>query len=219
MLKTNKLHIIFFLTLFLLAFGGCKPETGDTIILIGEEADFKTMKQLMEADLNVDQQNAFLSRLPELSNTTTGLFPPDIMGAYKISPKQFVESNIGFDFFDDDRDVLLRVFGQQNRLAKVDFSEGGVSRIDDAYVIGEGDRFTLYFTEDREMEFMGVTYRYERLIVITGQAASDGIRDLRFGNVILKVENGNDPLVGDFEPGWYFIYRDADGLAERGNWF
>lgn len=217
-MKTLKIHIILLLAL-LMGLGGCKPDAGDTIILLGEEAAFKTMGTLMSKDLTTDQQNAFLSALPRVSDDKTGLFPPDIMGEYKISPKQFIESNIGFDFFNDDQDVLLRVFNQQNRLAKVDFFEGGASRIDDAYVIGEGDNFTLYFTEDREVEFMGVAYHYERLIVITGKKEANGIRDLYFGNVILNVENGFDPLVGDFEPGWYFIYDDADKLSELGHWF
>lgn len=165
------------------------------------------------------QQDAFFEALPGIVNDNTGLFPPDVMGEYKISPKLFVESNIGFDFFDDDDDVLLRVFDQQNRLAKVDFSEGGVNRIDNAYVIGDGERFMLYFTEEREVEFNGVTYCYERLIVITAKEVEEGLRDLFFGSIILQVENGIDPLVGNFEPGWYFIYKDADGLAERGDWF
>ena len=218
MLKTCKLHIIGLALALTAIFSGCKPETGDTIILVGEETAFMTVKELMNEDLNDAQQNAFLSKLPDLSDNTDVL-PPDIMGEYKISPKQFVESNIGFDFFSDDHDVLLRVFNQQNRLAQVDFFESGVSRIDDAYVIGEGNFFTLYFTEEREIEFMGVAYSYERLIVITGEKVTEGIRNLRFGNIILNVENGIDPLVGDFEPGWFFIYKDADGLSEKGHWF
>ena len=219
MLKTNKLHIILCLIALLLSFGGCKPETGDTIILIGDEADFKTPKNLMDGCLNDNQQNAFLSAFPISVDADTCVFPPDIMGSYKISPKQFLKSNIGFDFFDDDKDVLLRVFGQHNRLAKVDFSEGGVSRIDDAYVVGEDNGFMLYFTETREVEFMGVDYSYERLIVVTGKKDPAGLRDLYFSNVILKVDNGDDPLVGDFEAGWYFVYKDADGLSELGDWF
>ena len=201
---------------------GCKPGTDDTIILFGEETGFKTMQDLM-SDLSEDQQNTFLAKLNEISGNqltnSEGVIPPDIHGEYKISLKQFVNSNIGFDFFDDNRDVLLRVFNQQNRMAKVDFYEGGVSRIDDAFVIGNGNGFTLYFTEERDMVFMGQQYEYERLIAITGEKANDGIRNLYFGSVILKVENGLDPLVGDFEPGWYFIYKDADGLSESGDWF
>lgn len=201
----------------LLSLARCTPEKGDTIILVGEEAAFKTPRQLMDKLTNA-QQGSFFASLPGRVDTT-GLFPPDVMGEYKISPKQFVKSNIGFDFFDDDNDVLLRVFEQQNRMAKVDFFEGGHSRVDDAYVIGEGNRFTIYFTEEREVEFMGVAYRYDRLIMVNGVKTDQGLSNLYFGNVILGVENGIDPLVGDFEPGWYFIYKDADGLAELGHWF
>lgn len=213
----RELRYILVMMAFFLGLAGCTPGTDDTIILFDEETSFLTLSDLM-SDLTSEQQNAFLSKLPNLSQNTDH-FPPDVMGEYKISPKQFVESNIGFDFFDDNKDVKLRVFNQQNRLAKVDFYEGGVSRIDDAYIIGEGNHFTLYFTEEREMQFMGVTYSYERLIVITGEMASDGIHNLYFGNVILNVANGSDPLTGDFEPGWYFLYKDDDGLSERGNWF
>lgn len=213
----RNIHNILLMMALFLGLVGCTPGTDDTIILFDEETEFLKLSELM-SDLTPAQQDAFLSKLPNLSENTD-LFPPDIMGEYKISPKQFVESNIGFDFFDDNRDVKFRVFNQHNRLAKVDFYEGGVSRIDDAYVIGDGNHFTLYFTEEREMQFMGVTYSYERFIVITGEIASDGIHNLYFGNVILNVANGTDPLTGDFEPGWYFLYKDADGLSERGNWF
>ena len=214
----RKIQYILLIITVLLGLGGCKPGTDDTIILFGEETGFKSIKALMSADLTDAQQDAFLAKMPNLS-ANTAIIPPDIMGEYKISPKQFVESNIGFDFFNDDKDVLLRVFDQQNRMAKVDFYEGGVSRIEDAYIIGSDNDFTLYFTEERELEFMGQQYHYERLIVITGKKASDGILNLYFGNVILNVENGQDPLVGDFERGWYFIYNDADGLSEKGDWF
>ena len=218
-LRSRTLYIFLLLLAMVLTLGGCQPETGDTIVLIGEEADFRTPQQLMEGKISIAQQEAFLSELQGMPDANTGVFPPDVMGSYKISPKQFLTSNIGFDFFDDDRDVLFRVFHQQNCLATVDFLEGEVNRIDNAYLIGQEDVFSLYFTEEREVEFMGVDYRYERLVMITGRKDSEGIRDLSFGNVILKVENGDDPLVGDFEPGWFFIYKDADGLSELGDWF
>lgn len=214
----KRLRLILSVVVALLGCVACKPEK-DTIILFGEESGFLTMAQIMDQYLEKPDQNAFLSRFPNLSDAEQDIFPPDIMGEYKISPKQFQESNIGFDFFDDDQDVLLRVFNQQNRLATVDFYEGGVSRIDNAYVIGAGNLFTIYFTEERELEFMGVRYSYRRMIVITGEKTTDGIRDLYFGNIILEVENGIDPLVGDFEPGWFFIYKDADAISELGNWF
>ena len=175
------------------------------------------MEDLMKDYLSVTEQEAFLSELDIMPNDL--LFPPNINGEYKISMKQYLNSNIGFDFFDDDQDVLLRVFDQQNRLAKVDFFENGTSRIDDAYVIGKDNLFNLYFKENREMEFMGKKYRYDRLVVITGEKDRDGIRNLHFGNVILEVENSEDPLVGEFQSGWYFIYKDADGMSELGNWF
>jgi hypothetical protein len=196
---------------------GCTPGKDDTIIVFGGESNFQTMEDLMKDYLSVTEQEAFLSELDIMPNDL--LFPPNINGEYKISMKQYLNSNIGFDFFDDDQDVLLRVFDQQNRLAKVDFFENGTSRIDDAYVIGKDNLFNLYFKENREMEFMGKKYRYDRLVVITGEKDRDGIRNLHFGNVILEVENSEDPLVGEFQSGWYFIYKDADGMSELGNWF
>ena len=219
----RKLCFIIWMMTALLGLTCCKPGTEDTIILFGEETEFKSLQDLMEADLEADEQEAFLFKLDSVSNqqlsASEGLFPPDIQGEYKISLKQYLDSNIGFDFFNDDQDVLLRVYNQQNRLAKVVFYEGGTSRNDNAYVIGNGNGFALYFTEEREIEFMGVMYEYQRLIVITGEKTDDGIRNLYFGNVILNVNNGLDPLVGDFEPGWFFIYKDADGMSELGDWF
>lgn len=219
-MKMRKLCFILLIMSAMLCLTGCKPGTGDTIILVGDESGFKSLQDLMTPDLEPATQNAFLEAMKSYSGSLPdGVYPPDIMGEYKISNKQYLASNIGFDLFDDGQDVLLRVFNQYNRMAKVDFSEGGVSRIDDAYITGSGNQFTLYFTEERDIEIMNEIYHYNRLIVITGTIVNDGIRELYFGNIILNVINGQNPLVGNFKPGWYFLYKDEDGLSDQGQWF
>lgn len=196
----------------LLSMTQCKKEStaGDSIILLGTENYVKKLTEIIPEEW----QNDFFTYYGEIPQ---GYIPPNIEGEYAISPKQFVYSNF-VDLFGD-LDMHLKVTDQHNRVATVEFYEGEVLRTDTAYIMGSGQNFSLYFVEKRTLDFYGNLFPVSRVVLITGKKTTEGIKNLRFGNMILEAREGVNPFIGNFVPGWFFIYKDQDGLAENCHWF
>ena len=190
----------------------CKKESteGESIILLGTE---KYVKKLTEI-IPEEWQDDFLTYYGEIPQ---GYIPPNIEGEYAISPKQFVYSN--FVDLSDDLDMYLKVIDQHNRVATVEFYEGETLHTDTAYIMGSKQNFSLYFVEKRTRDFEGDITSVNRIVLITGEKTPEGIKNLRFGSMILDVREGVNPFIGSFTPGWFFIYKDQDGLAENCHWF
>jgi hypothetical protein len=203
------------LWILLLAVVGCSPKPDDTIILLGPEDYFNTMDVLVSGYPGQDTLAKLLTCLNEIPE---GAYPPDIEGEYKISEKQFVYSNF-HDLDDHHLDMYLKVEHQHNCIASVYFYEGNSVFTDTAYIMGQDPWFTLYFNEQRNMDFQGSTHVHHRLVVITGKKSVEGIENLYFGSLILDRGVNDDPLVGSYLPGWYFVYKDSDGLSENCQWY
>lgn len=203
------LRLVVGLTLLGLVSCNKMTDTDESIILLGKESYVKPLMNMIPDSLQ-NKLPALFGSLPE------GCIPPNIEGEYKIE-KKFCHSN--FIDLSDDKDMHLRVKDQHNRVAVVDFDEGGIVHTDTAYVMGTDSEFTLYFKEVREMEFMGNHSRVTRCIIFTGEKKNEGIKNLYFGNVILSATKGENPFIGTFIPGWYFIYKDNDDLSVNCNWF
>lgn len=197
----------------LLGWVACRPEEPhNTIVVLGPEAYVLSMKDLVPDSL----QPAFFDAFGVVPDE--GYYPPNIEGTYRIGRKQFVASSLDYDL-SDNLDMYLRIVDQHNRVASVEFYEGGSVWTETAFVAGSGQRFSLYFKETRELTSYGTTHAHDRFVLFTGRIASDGIHELRFGSMILSAANGEDLYVGAFMPGWYFIYKDADGLSEPSDFF
>lgn len=190
----------------------CKKEStaGDSIILLGTENYVKKLTEIIPEGW----QNDFFTYYGDMPQ---GYIPPNIEGEYVISPKQFIYSN--FIDLSDDLDMHLKVTDQHNRVAVVEFHEGETLHTDTAYIMGSGQNFSLYFEEERTMNFYGSLSSVKRLVLITGEKKPEGIKYLRFGSMILDVHESGNPFIGNFVPGWFFIYKDQDGLAENCHWF
>lgn len=184
-------------------------DSNDSIILLGKEAYVVPMLDIIPDSL----QTKFLS---QMNNPPRGFIPPNIEGEYLISEKQYCHSN--FVDLSDHQDMHLRVSNQHNRVATVEFHEGETILTDTAFVMGSGQHFTLYLTEVRNMALYA-DYTITRCVVITGEKTEAGIKDLYFGSIILDSDNGDNPFLGNFTTGWYFIYKDKDGLSENCHWF
>lgn len=199
--------------LFDLVFGliGCSFKPDETIVMLGSESYVVSMNDMAPEEW----ESPFLSCFEKIPD---GYFPPVIEGEYRISKKQFSTSNLGYDL-SDSLDMYLRVLNQHNRVASVQFFEGGTVWTDTAFIMGAEPWFTLYFKEKRALTSYGTTHTHRRFVVFTGRKSDEGIHDLVFGSLILDAENGDDPYVGAFIPGWYFIYKDSDGLSENCDWF
>lgn len=196
----------------LLSMTQCTKEStvGDSIILLGTESYVKKLTEIIPEEW----MNDFSTHYGEMHQ---GYIPPNIEGEYAISPKQFVYSNF-IDLYGD-LDMYLKVTDQHNRVATVEFYEGETLRTDTAYIMGFGQNFSLYFVEKRTLDFYGNLSLVTRLVLITGKKTTEGIKNLRFGNMILEAREGPNPFIGTFVPGWFFIYKDQDGLAENCHWF
>ena len=190
----------------------CKKEStsGESVMLLGTEYYVKKLTEIIPEEW----QDDFLTHYGEMPQ---GYMPPNIEGEYVISPKQFIYSN--YVDLSNDLDMYLRVTNQHNRVATVEFYEGEALRTDTAYIMGSGQRFSLYFVEKRILDFCGDISSVTRLVLITGEKTAEGIKKFRFGNIILDTRDGANPFVGEFIPGWFFIYKDQYGLAENCHWF
>lgn len=206
-----KFSLIICFIFVLIGLTNCNKNTYDeTIVLLGKEAYVIPLNDLLPDTLKSKFQ-LHMGVMPE------GYIPPNIEGEYVISPKEFTYSNFVNLF--DNMDMYLRITKQHNRIATVEFYEGGTVVTDTAFIMGSGQLFTLYFKEEKGMTAYGYTSEIERCVVITGEKADQGIKNLVFGNIILEAKQGGNPFIGNFIPGWYFIYKDKDGLSENCNWF
>lgn len=198
-------------TALLLGLANCqKAEDGDTIILLGKEKYVIPLENMIPDSL----QTVFPSQFGDIP---TGYIPPNVEGEYVVSDKQFLYANLLP--LHDDQEMHLRISNQHNRVANVELYEYGTVSTDTAFIMGSGQYFTLYLTEDRAVEVYGTQCINTRCVVISGEKTSEGIRNLRFGNIILDAKDNGNPYITAFLPGMFFIYKDQDGLSENCDWF
>ena len=208
------LHIGILFLLLLGSFSCHKEgESKDTIVLMGEEKYVKELKELITIDSLKNKFTAEFGDMPE------GLIPPNIEGEYFIDSLQLLSSN--YAITENASEIHLEISRQHNRVAAVQLYQGTPASTDTAYIMGSGDnnRFTLYLTERKEIEFQGAHFSVKRFVVFSGEKTPGGIRDLKYGSIVLDSDYQLTPVEGPFTPGAYFIYRDADGFSENDTWF
>lgn len=201
-----------YLFVFMLMVSSCgkSDPVNQTITLLGTESYIIPISEMIPDSLQETIPSLF-------GGFHEGFYPPNIEGEYTIN-KEFCHSNFIVDL-SDSQDMHLRITNQHNRVASVDFYEGFTVHCDTAFIMGSGSSFTLYFEEDRNMSFEDYHPYSKRGVVIKGEKTTEGIRNLQYGNVILDAQNGGTPYLGLFVKGWYFIYKDRDGMACNDNWF
>lgn len=206
----GKILFIFSLVVATIHLISCQKEilNDDSIILLGTEEYVKPIEDMLPDTLRTH----FIAHFGDMPQ---GYIPPCIEGEYLIE-KQFCHSN--FVNASDDDSLFLRISQQHNRVASVELHEHDTIRIDTAFVMGSGQKFTLYLTESKSLHFQG-EHTLSRSIIISGEKTIDGIKNVRLGTIVLAYDNDNNPYVGSFTPGCYFIFQDEDGLAENCLWF
>ena len=207
-MKSFYLNIILALSLFLV---GCQKgdQTGETIILLGEETYIKPLDSFIPDSLQVKFKQ-------QMGNVAEGYIPPNIEGIYVQEPKVLVHSN--FNEFIHSHEMYLKVVDQHNRTATVEVYDGGGVITDTAYIMGHDQYFTLYFTELKAMPSSAAYPWILRDIIITGKKEEGGIRDMMYGTIIKQVPSSSSPWVVNFKPGHYYIYKDDDGFSENSDW-
>ena len=195
----------------MLGMAQCQKSTyeDETIILLGQENYVISLNDLIPDTLRTTFPSHF-GGIPE------GYIPPNIEGEYRIGNKQLCYANLVP--IHDTMDVHIRITKQHNRVACIDLYEYGTVNTDTAYIMGSGPEFTLYFTEEKETEILGSLCQYKRIVIVAGEKTDQGIKNLRYGTVILESEESGNPYVSALSPGMYFIYRDDDDFSELSNW-
>lgn len=225
----KKKHILWGLGLLMaggIVLGSCTKDNDNT-----NNSSNKTIVPIGTEDYIVD----ILSIIPdsletkffrEFGTIPEGFVPPKIEGSYKMNPKQRVSSNYpGFSTnVDEENDVYVRFTEQINELVKLDLKEDENVEVhtDRVFVRGDGDAFVAYCVENKKIEpvLNEVTYHVEieRAIVMKGRITSDGISDFRYATIILDSEDDYNGVTASLEKGYYYIYKDGDGIAEKFDW-
>ena len=51
-----------------------------------------------------------------------------------------------------------------------------------------------------------------------GKVTADGLSDFRYATIIMESEDDSNGLIGQYDNGSYFIYKDGDGIAKNEVW-
>ena len=214
----NRVNI---LTLGLILVGGlmltsCTKNDDNTIALIGTEDYIDDILTLIPDSL----QTRFIA---EFGSIPEGYTPPKIEGSYVMDPKLRVNSNVnGWPLQPQEPNMYLRFSNQHNGIVKMDLNESTETVTDTVFVRGSGSAFAVYIIEDKayEIEFNNQTFhvRIERCVVMKGQVTADGLKDFRYATIIKDTEDDANGLLGLYDKGSYFIYRDGDGIARNQDW-
>ena len=207
----HSLLLIGILSVLIWGFSCQKDGPKGTIVLMGEEKYVKELKELITID---SLKNVFPAQFGDMPE---GLIPPNIEGEYFIDSLQLIHSN--YAITENASEIHLEISRQHNRVAVIRLFQGTEASTDTAYIKGSGNSFTLYFTERKEIEFQGAHFSVKRFVVFSGEKTPQGIRNLKYGSIVLDSDYQLTPFVGPFTPGADFIYRDADGFSENDTWF
>lgn len=124
--------------------------------------------------------------------------------------------------------VLCYPNGQHNMMVPCDYKEKSYSglTIPEAYVMGEGDSFTVYFSTSSEDEESGVKYTLTSGYIITGKITATGIDEAVVACVNDYEVISNPGGVSGFDGTNIFVYRvktnDAShpfGSAVKQEWY
>ena len=216
-MKTNR--IILSLWLFVaggMALTSCTKNDTTTISLIGTEYYVDDILSVIPDSL----ETKFLS---DFGSIPDGPVPPKIEGSYMMNPKQRVSSNVEeWPLQAVEPNVYLRFSKQHNGIVTMDLNEATETMTDTVFVCGNGSAFTVYFIENKayEVQVDNHTYhvRMKRGIVMKGAVSDRGLSNFRYATIIMETEDDSGGLIGQYENGSYFIYKDGDGTAENQEW-
>lgn len=194
----------------------CTKNDENTIVVIGTEYYIDDIMTVIPDSL----QTQFMAAFGEIPR---GAVPPKIEGSYVVDPKTRCGSNLPDWLLQvDEPNAYLRFTRQHNGIAVLDLNESTEHVTDTVFVMGNGNKFTVYFIEDKsyQMPYNGQSYQVwmKRGIVMRGQVTANGLADFRLASIILKAEDNSNGVLTQYAPGSYFIYKDGDGTAANLDW-
>lgn len=180
----------------IMLFFGCMNECEDTIILP------TINRQIPDHVISP----ALLDTIQAYMPVNEGTNPPLIAGTYSVTPFDLVYASDGYEgeFHDlqwhtDNPDSWNRTrYSEQQGTAE------GSSR--EAYIIGSGDRFTLYTIDNSSDPVAG--WQCRLVTLISGVKHDSYISDLRYAILMLDKRDEYNVLIA---PDSYRIFADGDG--------
>lgn len=210
---------------------GCLKDDMDqkTIVLLGTEEAVKPIEEMgMDTLLRFIDDSTNLI-LPQ------GKFPPDIQGEYMFVPRKVKVNDLlnsqeldtiyfrfGGMLSVDSTGQTVDTFylnGQHNRLVSCDICKNStpLAEVSNAFVMGEGNAFTAYFTATYPVGPSGTqTGTQTRGYVITGKVSKTGIEEA----VVAYFHwfDGNYPTgTGGMDDIYIYVYYE--GTAVRHQWY
>ncbi len=150
-----------------------------------------------------------------------GVNPPSIEGLYLMSPMTLnytsddsykpgeIFADHYLSFYDQDMENnTINYYGWQvngnGSIIGEDLGEG-------AFISGEGDVFSIFFSTSGESYYEDGTVYSTTALIVSGTKTSSGIKDVYYAFVITSKDDPNDHVmdVGEFR-----VFIDGDGLAQ-----
>lgn len=145
-----------------------------------------------------------------------GTTPPNIEGAYLVSPETLVYTSDGiYDSGKVFADEIIRFSGQNGATNIVTYAGKQASSVDSSELVsvsGTHDNFTAYFIATGTT--VGISTKTST--VISGTMTATGIQHYKMAFIMLA--KGDDPDKKLMDVNAYRIFKDGDDLASNTTW-
>lgn len=206
---------LFIVSLAALFMVSCTKNNDTTLTFLGEEEYVEDIVKVIPQNV----RDVFKKRFGEIY---TGDKPPKIEGEFLFAPKKRDTSNVSPNVWPVDvyePNVYLKFMNQHNKVVTFIHNEQTETVTDTVYVMGHDSYFTVYYTENKKMDYGIYDVRVKRGIIYKGRITDDGIRNLRYASVIMDVVDSSNGALNLYPAGSFFLYYDKDKISERYNWY
>ncbi|MBR6264540.1 MAG: hypothetical protein IKR05_15190 [Prevotella sp.] len=147
-----------------------------------------------------------------------GMNPPNIEGAYFLSPEILIGSSLSGDQIGRKYNSYYQKYGNQDMvnntidMVYVSEYESDWAKGSGAFISGTGNNFTVFFN----LEGVSSGIEYKSAEVVSGTKTATGIKNLTHG--FIMTEKGDDPEHKLVDVGTFRFFTDQDGMSEATSW-
>lgn len=197
MLRKTKVKLAFCAAILLV---GCMREGEDTIIL-------PTMnREIPEHVISRTLLDTIRIYMP----INVGSNPPSVAGTYSVSPFDLVYASDGYEGEFHDLEWHIDTPDSWNRTRYSEHQGTAEGRSQEAYIIGNGENFTI-FTIDNSVDTLS-GWQCRLVTLISGTKRESSVADLRYAILMLDKRDEHNMLI---EPDSYRIFADGDGNSPK----
>src|SRR5690606_6388745 len=170
-------------------------------------------------------QDAYNSLLDLGIPINTGSTPPNVEGAFRMTPYILESSNVeneNFEIGDLFADNKFYFSNQNFETLSINFyketiNENGVIISTEAglesFISGSGDKFTIFVKTEGFSEGSSGQVHFINGVAVSGTLTTDGVQDMKHAFVIIeKTGDVNDKFIDEGEGR---LFEDADGFSFR----